>query len=81
MAYLYEWVHDLHGRSGVSMAGALPVSHQEIEAWSRLSGHVPNSIEVSAIRALDMVMLHPSKAKESEPVERPAPSWPVRKGG
>lgn len=79
MAYLYERAKDLHGRSGVSMAGLLPVSHQEIAAYSGLTGWVPNVLELDGIRMLDAVMLHPDKAKETEPAERPSRPWPVRK--
>ena len=61
------------------MAGLLPVSHQEIAAYSSLTGWTPNALELEALRALDAAMLYPDKAKEPEPTMRPAPAWPTRK--
>jgi hypothetical protein len=81
VAYLYAWAKQLHGRSGVSMGGLLPVSHREIAAWSEVSGHVPNVVEYEALLLLDAVMANPERAKDPEPVAKPQRAWPTRTGG
>lgn len=82
LVYLYEWARSLHGRSGMSMAGLLPVSHQEIAAWSAVSGHVPNVAEYDALLLLDAVMSHPESVEPAEPIApKPERTWPTRKHG
>lgn len=64
------------------MAGLLPLNHQEIRAWSVLTGHRPTPLDVDALFTIDAVMAHPEKFKtKAEPVERPQPKWPERKNG
>lgn len=66
------------------MGGVGPVSHVEIEAWSRLSGHVPNALELEALRRLDATIRNPEPPKSEQ--DAPAPTdpritkaWPARR--
>jgi hypothetical protein len=83
MAHLWEWVRDLHGRSGVGMAGLAPLSHQEIEAWQRLTGIVLEPLEVEALIALDGALsgakIHDEGEAEDVTASAPTPAWPVKK--
>jgi len=83
MAYIWEWVRELHGRSGVTMSGLAPLSHQEIEAWQRLHEIELTPLEVEALIAVDSALISasaPEEAETEEASESPPPSrWPTRK--
>lgn len=66
VAYLWEWIQQLHGRSGAHMSGLNPVSYATIAAWAALSGEHPSSLEVLALMRLDAVLLHPDMVTESD---------------
>jgi len=65
LAYLHDWLYELHGRSGVGMNGLAPLSYATIAAWSALTGNVPNTLEVRALFVLDASLLSPPDEKES----------------
>jgi len=83
-AYLIEWVYQLHGRSGASMSGLLPLSPTVIQAWAQLSDVEIHPWEVWALLYLDSVMLVSDKEVEHEKPEevtlpRVQPVWPDNK--
>lgn len=55
--YLWEWFLELHSARGSTGFGPAAISWSEIDAWARLSGRRPTSMEVAAIRALDHAYL------------------------
>ena len=65
LEYLWGWVMELHGRSGVGMAGLAPLTYSTIAAWSELTGAEPGPLDVEALMALDAVLLSGSRPKES----------------
>lgn len=80
VAYMWDWLMELHGRSGASMAGLLPLNYTTIDAWARMTGTDIHPLEVRALIALDGVLL----SAEPEPEAEPAPrndAWPERKNG
>lgn len=82
--YLWDWVMELHGRSGVGMSGPAPLSYEAIEAWSRLRGTSPTAQEVLALISLDRALMAGGEAeKKSEPEAEPPEQrkWPTRKPG
>lgn len=62
LAYLVEWLGELHGRSGASQVGLLPLSPSVLAEWSRLMGITLEPHEAQALMVLDAVMLNPGKA-------------------
>jgi len=84
LAHIWEWARDLHGRSGVGMAGAAPLSYQEIAAWQRLTGIVLEPIEVEALIAVDGALMGvalPEDETDASDEPEPAHAWPTRKPG
>jgi hypothetical protein len=81
--YLWGWLIELHGRSGVNMAGLNPLSYGTIEAWARLTGRQPDSLEVEALLMLDAAMLRPDTDRAVEPEAAPPrdDAWPEKKNG
>jgi hypothetical protein len=80
VAYLWEWVMELHGRSGAHMAGLNPLNYATLESWMRLTGYTLDPLEVQALIALDAALLDRSEPEpdEPEPVIRDD-AWPTRK--
>lgn len=86
---------ELHGRSGASMAGLLPLSYPVLESWWRLKGcpEPLHPLEVHALIELDRVILdlhsnNPKKRKTQEEDKVPDGDsraqhlpWPVKKNG
>lgn len=52
-AYLWSWFHELSSQRQSGMNGPLPLTYQEIEAWSKLSRIRLAPWEVSVLRRLD----------------------------
>jgi hypothetical protein len=79
LEYLWGWALELHGRSGVSMAGLNPLTFQTIEAWARLTGRSLLPQEVEGLILLDSA-LRPVEEKKPDPDEPPVtPPWPTPK--
>ncbi|MFH1603815.1 MAG: hypothetical protein ABIH03_07905 [Pseudomonadota bacterium] len=83
VGYLWEWVLELHGRSGVTMAGLAPLTYETVAAWAKLRGVRPTPEEVAALLVLDAELCAGSaperkKAQEEPKAQRP---WPTRKPG
>jgi hypothetical protein len=80
VAYLWDWVMELHGRSGAHMAGLNPLSYATLEAWMRLSGYTLDPLEVQALIMLDAALLDRSEPEPDtpEPVVRDD-AWPEKK--
>jgi hypothetical protein len=64
VSYLRDWLHELHGRSGVGMSGLAPLTYGAIADWARLTGRRPHPYEVRALLTLDAVMLFPDAGAE-----------------
>lgn len=83
LAYLWEWVIALHGRSGVGMGGLAPLSYATIAAWAKLTGQRPLPYEVEALMALDAALLSKGEVAESVEAEEAeqvvTPAWPTKK--
>lgn len=56
--HLVTWWRELNGarRSG-GMGGPDPIGYTELDAWARLTGRRPTSLEVRALRAMDEAFL------------------------
>lgn len=61
MQYLLEWLYAVHGRSGVTMDGLVPLTYATIADWSRLMKVVPDPEDVNALFTLDAVLLSSGK--------------------
>lgn len=84
MAHIWEWTQELHGRSGMGMAGLAPLSYQTIQAWQALTGVHLSPLEVEALIAVDGAMLNARLGEEPGDTQKVAtgpvtPAWP-RKG-
>ena len=79
MEYLWLWALELHGRSGVNMAGLNPLTYTTVMDWSALTAQYPDPLEVQALMSLDAALRTPEVAKPDEP--KPAPPWPTRQHG
>lgn len=60
LRYLLEWASALHGRSGYTMSGSAPLTWATLDAWSRLTGNIPDQEDIDALFTLDAVMLRPA---------------------
>lgn len=79
LAYLVPWVMALHGRSGVGMNGAAPLTYSTVVDWAQLTGNLPNPFEVDTLMTLDSVLRHPEVA-DAPAKEAPRRAWPEKKG-
>lgn len=81
VAYLWRWTIELVGRSGSGMAGAAPLSHEEIRAWAGLTGQHPTPREVGALMKLDRTMrgLGPGSTEQKKKGPHVDPPWPGKK--
>jgi hypothetical protein len=77
--YLYEWSHELFGRSGVGPNGFAPLSYTTIRDWAILTGNDPSLDDVQALIRLDQTMLATEPVKTPEPVAVSRPAWPEKK--
>lgn len=71
-AHVVLWFNEIALGRQFSMAGPLPLSYQEIEAWGRLNGRRLLPWEVRAIKKLDRAWLEipdPSKPTSAEGTE------------
>lgn len=64
LRYLYGWLHELHGRSGVSMSGIAPLSWSTLDAWARATGTLVHPHEARALMTLDAIMCFPGKPED-----------------
>jgi hypothetical protein len=69
VAYLREWFFEVHGRSGVSMAGAAPLSYDTIHAWVRAMDirPAPTDDEIAALMMLDSAYTMASQPAHTPP--------------
>lgn len=82
LEYLIGWVYALHGRSGVGMAGALPLTYATIEKWAVMMdvGEL-HPMEVMALIRMDTALLTDTETSTEDPVIIPkTQTWPKRKG-
>lgn len=56
MGHVWSWFHDLRRSIGQGFSGPLPISYQDIYAWSAMTGNRPDPFEISCIVALDEVV-------------------------
>lgn len=61
--YLFGWLYELHGRSGVGMNGFAPLSYSTIDSWAKLTGNRPTQLDVQALIELDSVLLYPESGE------------------
>jgi hypothetical protein len=66
LTYLRDWLFELHGRSGLGMSGAAPLSYATIEYWAKLNDITVQPHEVQALLVLDSVYLNPGKPEARE---------------
>lgn len=59
--YLHTWAQELHGRSGVGMNGAAPLSYSTLADWSHLKGVTLEPHEVESLLILDAYMSAPGE--------------------
>lgn len=75
--HLHAWIYQLHGKSGVGMEGAAPLTYGTIADWARLTGVEPTGDDVEALMRLDLVMLTEYRAKAApEPTMQQPPEIP-----
>lgn len=79
--YLWRWAQDLHGRSGIGMAGIEPLTYSTIHSWAELTDQWPEPHEVEALILLDAVMRNPERPPERKQAAEPKPDapWPDKK--
>lgn len=65
LSYLWDWVKELHGQSGVGLSGWLPLTHTTIRDWRENMSITLAPHEVSALLLLDRALLYP-EVGESE---------------
>lgn len=65
LAYLNDWLDELHGRSGVNMNGLNPLTWECLDAWQRMTCHVVYPHEARALIMLDAILCFPPKEGES----------------
>lgn len=65
LAYLREWLYNVHGTSGVTMDGFAPVTVRAILDWASGVGihPLPTEDEMSALRMLDAILITASRPK------------------
>ena len=77
------WAYQLHGRSGVGMAGVAPLSYTNVEAWMRLMDISLEPYEIDALMVLDAAMIAGRSKRgtdeEEESQEQKVTAWPDRK--
>lgn len=66
LAYLLDWLDQLHGRSGVGMNSIVPLTYSTIAEWSRLTDTVVAPHEVHALIVLDSVRCHPGTPEQDD---------------
>jgi hypothetical protein len=66
LRHVLEWARELHGRSGVGMAGLAPLAYGTIADWARLTGRRPRPHEVEALITLDAVLRHPEAGPDGD---------------
>ena len=64
MEYLWQWALEMHGRSGVGMAGLAPLGFSTIADWCVLTGTTLDPLEVEGLLAVDAALL--SAGRESK---------------
>jgi hypothetical protein len=64
LSYLYDWLHELHGRSGVGMHSVNVLTYTTIRDWATLTHRDVSAREVSALIVLDSVLCHPSESSD-----------------
>ena len=64
--YLWNWALQLYGRSGMSMAGLLPLSYTTIAAWAELTEQWPTPREVRALIQLDGEMIATTRPEKHD---------------
>ena len=85
--YLWRWVLELHGRSGIGMSGLAPLTYEAIAAWAALRGVRPTPAEVGALLAIDTALSASSSAERgaeataADEEVKPQRPWPKRKPG
>ena len=73
LRHIREWLYQLYGRSGASMDGAAPLSHEELRAFCEFYELRPTPDEVEALMMLDTVLRTASRenAPKAAPPENP----------
>ena len=66
LEYLHRWILQLHARSGFGMSGYAPMTWATLDAWSRLTGNVPDGEDLDALFVLDAVLCHPEPDKDTK---------------
>lgn len=60
LSYLYVWVMELCGRSGVGLSGVAPLTYATLNAWQQqMKVRELRPSEVKALFRLDVVLRHP----------------------
>jgi hypothetical protein len=81
LEYLWGWAMELYGRSGVGMAGLVPLTYTTVQHWSELTEQYPTPDEVQGLMRIDAALRSPAsvrnEAKDPEP--KPAKAWPEKK--
>lgn len=57
LRHVWEWFIELHGRRSSAGYGPNPISYQDLQAWSLLTGSRPRTVEVAMIVAVDDVYM------------------------
>ena len=64
LRYLYGWLMEVHGRSGVDMSGLSPLTYATIADWAVLMHRRPRPHDVEALLTLDAVLRFPDAGEE-----------------
>ncbi len=66
VGYVWDWFQELAGRRTGGGVGPNPLTHQEIEAWSRLTGVTLELRELRLLLRLDDCMMTHFRGGEAE---------------
>jgi len=64
--YLREWFGELTAHRRITMEGAEPIGWETLDAWARLTGRTPDSIEVDALMRMDLAVRYPKEPEGAE---------------
>lgn len=82
--YLWRWLYELHGRSGMHMSGVNPLDYATIKSWGELTGRDPTSLEVEALIRMDAALITGAASRDRAEAPEPTPgsdAWPEKKNG
>lgn len=76
--HIWQWFCDLSACRGHAESGPQPISHQELQAWSRMTGTMITPEEVVVLRAMDKTYVRGVSKERSEAMEARQSKTPAK---